>query len=75
MDSLVRITHGKFFGPEIRRVRKGRGYTQQQLADLTGTSTKFISDVENGKKTVQVEKVFDLLIVLGLKVYVSTEDV
>ena len=74
MDSLIRVSHKGFFGPEIKRVRKRKGYTQKQLADLTGTSTKFISDVENSKATVQVDKVFDLLIVLGMKVYVSTEN-
>ncbi len=74
VDSLVRVGYRDYFGPEIKRTRKDKGYTQKQLADLTGTSPKFISDVENGKATVQLDKVFDLLLVLDLKVYVSSED-
>ena len=45
--------------------------TQKDLADITGTSVKFISDVERGKKTVQIDKIFDLLGALSLRLYVS----
>lgn len=43
-----------FFGVEelgraIKRVRTLRGLTQHELAMQTNTSTKFISNVENGK--------------------------
>ena len=52
---------------------KKKQMTQSDLADVTGTSTKFISDVERGKNTVQIDKVFDLILALGLKVYLTTE--
>jgi len=47
--------------------------TQKDLSDITATSVKFISDVERGKATVQMDKTFDLLRALGLKVYLSTD--
>ncbi len=34
---------------------------QSDLADITGTSVKFISDVERGKETIQMDKAFVLL--------------
>ncbi|NCU33452.1 MAG: helix-turn-helix domain-containing protein, partial [Candidatus Moranbacteria bacterium] len=45
--------------------------TQEVLAGLTGTSVKFISDVERGKNTARIDKVFDLLRALGLIVYIA----
>jgi transcriptional regulator with XRE-family HTH domain len=60
-----------FFGVEelgrtIKRVRMLRGLTQQELAMQTNTSTKFISNVENGKDTAQLGKVLLLVRVLDM---------
>lgn len=60
-----------FFGVEelgrtIKKVRVMRGLTQQELAMRTNTSTKFISNVENGKDTVQLGKVLLLVRVLDM---------
>ena len=60
-----------FFGAEelgrlIKKVRSKRGWTQQELAMQTNTSTKFISNVENGKDTAQLGKVLLLIRVLDL---------
>ncbi len=52
--------------------KKNDGHrTQQDLADWTATSTKFISNVECGKETVRLDKVFDLLVVLDVRIYLS----
>jgi transcriptional regulator with XRE-family HTH domain len=61
----------EFFGMEelgrlIKKVRLLRGWTQQELAMRTNTSTKFISNVENGKETAQSGRVFLLVRVLDL---------
>jgi DNA-binding XRE family transcriptional regulator len=60
-----------FFGAEelgrsIKRVRTLRGLTQHELAMRTNTSTKFISNVENGKDTAQLGKVLLVVRVLDL---------
>ena len=60
-----------FFGVEelgqaIKRVRMQRGLTQHELAMRTNTSTKFISNVENGKDTAQLGKVLLLIRVLDM---------
>ena len=61
-----------YLGNSIRDMRKKKKMTQENLADITGTSTKFISDIERGKETAQMDKVFDLLRALSLQVYVTT---
>ena len=63
----------KYLGRAIRDVRKRKNMSQGDLAAITGTSVKFISDVERGKETVQMDKVFDLLRALSLQVYLTTK--
>jgi HTH-type transcriptional regulator / antitoxin HipB len=71
IDYPYRVRLPGYLGKAIRDTRKSKGMTQKDLADLTGTSVKFISDVERGKNTAQTDKVFDLLRALGLIVYVT----
>ena len=71
IDYPYRVRLPGYLGKAIRDTRKNKDMTQTVLADLTGTSVKFISDVERGKNTAQTDKVFDLLRALGLIVYVT----
>jgi len=41
-----------------------------QLAGLAGTGIRFVSDLENGKGTVQLQKVLAVLQTLGLGMFV-----
>ncbi len=50
------ITDAKSFGKAIRQRRKDLGYTQSFLADFSGLSVSFISDLENGKSTAALGK-------------------
>ncbi|NOX35788.1 MAG: helix-turn-helix transcriptional regulator [Deltaproteobacteria bacterium] len=68
-----RIRLPEYMGRAIKDVRKRKKMTQGDLADITGSSVKFISDVERGKPTVQMDKVFDLARALGLLLYVTPE--
>ena len=38
------------FGKELRKLRKGLGFTQKQLAELAGVTASYISQLENGLK-------------------------
>jgi len=68
---MIRVHNTTNIGSLIRKNRVGLGMTQSQLADITGNGTRFISDLENGKQTMQIGKVLDTLYVLGFDVYVS----
>ena len=65
----------KYLGRAIQDTRKKNEMRQSDLADITGTSVKFISEVERGKETIQMDKVFVLLRALGLKLYVTTNPI
>ena len=60
------ITDALSFGQAIRKRRKDLGYTQAFLSDFSGLSISFISDLENGKKTAELEKSIFLANLLGL---------
>ena len=45
----------------IKSERKRQGVTQMQLAGIAGTGIRFISDLENGKGTIQVQKLLKVL--------------
>lgn len=60
------ITDAKTFGEAIRSRRKELGYTQSFLADFSGFSVSFISDLENGKSTAELGKAIYLANLLGL---------
>lgn len=60
------ITDAKSFGEALRRHRRELGYTQAFLAEFSGFSVSFISDLENGKSTVELGKTIFLANLLGL---------
>lgn len=57
-------------GDLVRAQRKRLALTQLDLAGLGNTGNRFIVDVENGKPTVQLQKVLDLMDLLGLELVV-----
>jgi HTH-type transcriptional regulator / antitoxin HipB len=54
----------------IRSRREDFGLRQDELADLAGCSTRFISMAEHAKPTLQIDKLLDVLAVLGLELVV-----
>ena len=68
-----RVRLVKYLGKAIQDTRKKKKMRQSDLADITGTSVKFISDVERGKETIQTDKAFVLLRALGLKLYITPD--
>ncbi|WP_260986285.1 type II toxin-antitoxin system Y4mF family antitoxin [Bordetella genomosp. 13] len=55
-------------GRLIQATRKAQGMTQLDVAGLAGLGNRFIVELEQGKPTVQTQKVLDVLALLGLEV-------
>ena len=51
----MKITDSKSLGQLIRERRKELGYTQKYLSEYTGLSITFISQLERGKATAEIE--------------------
>jgi HTH-type transcriptional regulator / antitoxin HipB len=65
-------THGQIpwaaqLAGAVRTRRKGLKLTQAELAALAGCGTAFLHALENGKPSVRLDKVIDVLEVLGLR--------
>lgn len=70
-EMMIRITSAVSFGEAIRSRRKELHYTQGYLSEFSGLSVSFISDLENGKKTIELEKAIYLANLLGLDLYIE----
>ncbi|MCA9622667.1 MAG: helix-turn-helix transcriptional regulator [Myxococcales bacterium] len=55
----------------IRHQRKSLGLTQIQLSELAGCGPAFIYDVERGKPSLRLDKLLDVLEVLGLELHLG----
>ena len=64
----MKITDSKAFGEAIKARRKKLGYTQKSICELSGISASFISDLENGKTTIELGKAIYLANILGIDV-------
>ncbi len=64
----MKIRSAEEFGKILRQRRKELGYTQKYLSDFCGFSISFISDLENGKPTVELGKTLYLANLLGLDI-------
>ncbi|WP_293712018.1 helix-turn-helix domain-containing protein [Stenotrophomonas sp. UBA7606] len=64
----VQIDQASDIGRYVRAVRKAQGLRQDDLAAMAGTSHVVLGNVERGKDTVQIGRVFELLRQLGIRV-------
>ena len=62
----MKINNATDLGKAIRQTRKLRGYTQQEVADFSGCSLMFVSNLERGKPTSELEKAIRVANTVGL---------
>jgi transcriptional regulator with XRE-family HTH domain len=55
----------KLVGRNVRAVRQARGMTQEQLAEESGFSQQYISDLERGRRNPTIVTLHDLAQALG----------
>lgn len=56
---------------DVSARRRALGLRQAELAELAGTSARFVYEVERGKPSLRLDKLVDLLDVLGLEITLS----
>jgi HTH-type transcriptional regulator / antitoxin HipB len=72
LDRSARIVRTALdVGQMVKRQRNDMNLRQLDVAGLANTGNRMIVDVENGKPTVQLQKVLDLLDILGLEVLIQ----
>ena len=63
------------FGGAIRNARKAAGLTQADAAAMCQVGTRFLSDLENGKASIQLGKALQVLRALGLTMSLSPKNI
>lgn len=56
----------KLVGDNCARLRRERGWTQEQLSERSGLSQQYISDLERGKRNPTIVTIFELAQALGV---------
>lgn len=72
-DHPVVLRTAADIGQVVRAQRQSQGLRQTDLAGLGNTGNRLIVDIEKGKPTVQLQKVLDVLELLGLEVTVRSK--
>ena len=63
----MKLNNANAFGKAVRAYRKRQGISQTRLAAVANTGTRFISDLENGKPSVQLNKALKVAWLLGIR--------
>lgn len=71
-DHPVVLRTAADIGQVVRAQRQSQGLRQIDLAGIGNTGNRLIVDIEKGKPTVQLQKVLDVLELLGLEVTVRS---
>jgi len=66
----TKLTDAAAFGKAVRAYRKRQGVSQIQLATVANTGIRFISDLENGKPSIQLGKALKVAGLLGIRLEV-----
>jgi transcriptional regulator with XRE-family HTH domain len=59
---------GELFGARLRELREERGESQRSLADLTGSTHAYISQMERGLKVPTLTMIIRLAVALNCEV-------
>ena len=66
-NSNFNKTAVSLLGQKIREERKAQALTQTELSLLAGVSLNFLSQLEDGKETVRIDKILQVIKTLGLE--------
>jgi y4mF family transcriptional regulator len=58
-------------GKMVRQKRKESKLTQEEVAGLSDVGTRFLSELENGKKSLEIGKVLSVLHSLGIDLFLQ----
>lgn len=56
----------RLVGRNVRRIRKAKGLTQETLAEVSGFSQQYLSDLERGRCNPSIVTLYELAQALGV---------
>jgi len=70
----ARINNAAALGRILREARNRTGMTQQQMSDELGVSKRYVVEMEQGKPTKAVQRLFDYLRTADITLYGELSD-
>ena len=71
-SQAIRIQNADDLGKAVRDRRNLGGLTLVEAAGLTNVGVRFLSELENGKPTVRLDKLLRVLNALGLQLHLTS---
>lgn len=68
-NGLNPIMSSSDLGNLVRKAREDRKLSQQSFADLAGVGRRFVSELENGKATLELGKVLKVALAAGISLF------
>lgn len=65
----IEVKSPEDLGLLIRKARERRNQSQQSFADLAGVGRRFVSELENGKATLELGKVLKVMRAAGISIF------
>ena len=69
LKSLTKINNPEELGQYLLKERKRLKLTQKEISEFTDVGRKFVLELEKGKSTSQIGKIFEVLNGLGLELH------
>ena len=65
----VRVKNPKELGQYLLKERKKLKLTQKEISEFTDVGRKFVLELEKGKESAHIGKVFEVVSALGLEIH------
>ena len=56
------------FGKRVREVRKGKGISQERLAEMAGIDRSYMGNIERGEKNITLKKAYEICDALNIAI-------
>ncbi|HUV50560.1 MAG TPA: helix-turn-helix transcriptional regulator [Anaerolineae bacterium] len=66
MDIVHKTKLLKWFGQNLKRVRKDKNYSQESLAEIAGIDLSHYGAVERGERAITIQKLFQITSALNI---------
>lgn len=65
----------EYIGRLVRKQRRDQKLKQAELASIAGVGTRFVSELENGKSSLEIGRVLQVLHTMGLELSIEPRGV
>lgn len=56
------------FGKRVREVRKGKGISQERLAEMADIDRSYMGNIERGEKNITLKKAYEICDALNIEI-------